>query len=71
MAKKLRPIGKAKGDAVADALRLHHSRGQEIEDYVKSVGKVPNEVLRSRFSVSQQQLSKNASLCPALYGTPA
>ncbi len=58
MAKKLRPIGKAKGDAIADELRAYYSRGQEIEDYVETKGKVSNKELKSRFNVSQQQLSK-------------
>ena len=58
MTKKVQPIGKAKGDAVAGELRAYHSRGRDIEDYVSEYGKFANKALRDRFKVSQQQLSK-------------
>ena len=57
------PIGRAKGEQLAQELRAYHRRGCQIEEYAKKAkkpkqGKVSSKELMQLFGVSAQQLAK-------------
>ena len=57
------PIGRVKGEKLADELRAYYLRGRQIEEYAKKAkkpkqGKVSSKELMQLFGVSAQQLAK-------------